>query len=132
MSYLEKAKDIYSLIGQGKLMDAFEKYYDENVVMQELGDQPRIGKAFNRQFELNFLNSIKELHGGGVTSIASDEANGKVFVENWMEMTYVNGVRVNLRQVCVQTWKGDFIVKEEYYHNLFPLNNKMTTQAFES
>ena len=132
MTYLEKAKDIYNLIGQGKLMDAFEKYYAENVVMQELGDAPRVGKTFNRQFEQNFLASIKEMHGGGLISIASNEEDKKVFIENWMDMTYQNGVRVNLRQVCVQTWEGDFIVKEEYYHNLYPLSNKMTTQAFNA
>ena len=132
MTYLEKAKDIYNLIGQGKLMDAFEKYYAEDVVMQELGDAPRVGKTFNRQFEQNFLASIKEMHGGGLISIASNEDDKKVFIENWMDMTYQNGVRVNLRQVCVQTWEGDFIVREEYYHNLYPLSNKMTTQAFNA
>ena len=33
MSYLEKVTDIYNLLGEGKAMDAFEKYYAENVNM---------------------------------------------------------------------------------------------------
>ena len=33
MSYLEKAQDLYRMIGEGQLLDAFEKYYHENVVM---------------------------------------------------------------------------------------------------
>lgn len=131
MTNLERAKDIYNLIGQGKLLDAFEKYYDENVIMHELGDAPRVGKTFNRQFEQNFLSSIKEMHGGGVLGMASDEASGKVYVENWMDVTYQNGVRVNIRQVCAQTWKDGLVIREEFYHNLFPMSNKMTTQAFE-
>ena len=31
MNYKEKAQDIYNLMGQGKLLDAFDKYYGDNV-----------------------------------------------------------------------------------------------------
>ena len=33
MTYLEKAQDIYNMLGQGQLLDAFDKYYADNVVM---------------------------------------------------------------------------------------------------
>ena len=34
MTHLEKATDLYQLINSGKLMDGFEKYYHQNVVLQ--------------------------------------------------------------------------------------------------
>jgi hypothetical protein len=122
MTYLERAKDIYDMMFQGKLLDAFDKYYADNVVMQELGEEPRTGKAINREYEVNFLNSIKEMHGGGITAMAADEENKVVFVENWMDVT-MNGpmtgnadVRMKMTQVNVQNWEGDHIVKEVFYH----------------
>ncbi len=44
MSYLQKAKDLYAMVGQGQIMDAFEKFYHTDVVMQEIGEEPRVGK----------------------------------------------------------------------------------------
>lgn len=44
MSYLEKAKDIYSQLQQGKLLDAFDQYYHDDVVMTEPKGGTRKGK----------------------------------------------------------------------------------------
>jgi hypothetical protein len=116
MTYLEKAQDIYKMIGQGQMMDAFEKYYADHVVMQELGEEPRVGKDVNREFEKQFLSGIKEMHGGGVTAMASNEEQGIVFIENWMDVTFMDNNRINMSQVNVQHWDGDLIVKEIFYH----------------
>jgi hypothetical protein len=116
MTYKEKAQEIYNLMFQGKLLEAFDTYYADNVVMQELGEEPRVGKAINREYEIKFLDSIQEIHGGGVSAIASDEANKVVFIENWLDVTFKSGMRINMAQVCVQTWEGEHIVKETFYH----------------
>jgi predicted DNA-binding protein YlxM (UPF0122 family) len=116
MTYLEKAKDIYRMIFEGRLLEAFEKYYAEDVVMQELGQEPRIGKAVNREFEINFLNNVAEMHGMELTCMASNEAEKTVFIQNWMDFTSKDGTRMKVVQVNVQNWEGDFIVKEVFYH----------------
>ncbi len=64
MTNLERVKDLHiNYVGTGKLMEGFELYYADNVVMSELGEEPRIGKDFNREYERNFLAGIKEIHG---------------------------------------------------------------------
>ena len=75
MNYYQKAKDIYEMLGQGKMIDAFEKYYHQDVVMVEATGDVRKGKDFNREFEQKFLGSIKEFHGFGVNSITSNETD---------------------------------------------------------
>ena len=55
----------------GDIMGAFEKYYAEDVVMQENSAEPFVGKAFNRERELQFVNSIAEFHGAAVLASAS-------------------------------------------------------------
>lgn len=116
MTYLEKAAELYNLINTGKLMEGFEKFYDNNVVMQEVGEAPRIGKDANRQHEISFFEMIKTVHGADVEAITSNEATAKTMVQSWMEVTFNDGSRVKIEQVAVQTWKGDYIIKEVFYH----------------
>lgn len=116
MSYKQKVKEMYDMLSQGQMMDAFEKYYAENVVMQEIGEDARVGKDANRQYELAFLQNVEAVHGMGVDSIASDEDNAVTHVENWMDLTFKGGNRVTLKQVAVQRWNGDQIVDEKFYH----------------
>jgi ketosteroid isomerase-like protein len=116
MSYKEKIKDVYDLLGQGKAMDAFEKYYSEHVVMEELGMPPTKGKAVNHAREIEFFGTVQEVHGTGVEAITSDEENGITMVESWFDATYKNGQRINMEQVAVQRWEGGHIVYEKFYH----------------
>ena len=116
MTYLEKATELYQLINSGKLMDGFEKFYHNDVVMQELGEEPRISKETNRQHELNFLGMIKEFHGADVIAITSNEISKKTMVESWMDVTFKDDNRIKIEQVAVQNWEGDLIIKEVFYH----------------
>jgi len=115
MTYLEKAQDIYNLIGQGQLLDAFDTYYGENVVMTEPRGT-REGKSTCRDYEVQFLSNVQEFHGMEVTGIGSDEAKGTTFVESWMDVTFKDGNRMKMEQVAVQKWEGDHIVHERFYY----------------
>jgi len=117
MNYYQKAKDIYDMLGQGKMLEAFEKYYHQDVVMVEATGDVRKGKDANREFEKVFLGSIKEFHGFGVNSITSNEADGITMVESWMEVTMKDDPRIKMEQVAVQHWMGDQIIHERFYYN---------------
>jgi hypothetical protein len=115
MTYLQKVQDLYTMINTGQLLQGFEKYYAQNVVMQEIGDAERVGKDTNRAYEEQFVASVQEIHGGGA-SFASNEETGVTMVENWMDISFKDGNRVKMEQVAVQTWNGDEIIKEVFYH----------------
>jgi hypothetical protein len=117
MSYTDKIKDIYDMMAKGQMIEAFDKYYGDNVVMVDLGHgEPTVGKAANRERELAFVGMIEEFHGMGVDAVAADEENGITMVENWMDVTLKDIGRVQYKQVAVQRWEGDFIVDEKFYH----------------
>ena len=116
MSYLAKAQDVYNMMGQGQLLEAFEKYYADNIVMTEPRGT-REGKDVCREYEKAFLGMVKEFHGMEVTAIGSNEEAGTTFVESWMEVTFQDGNRVKMDQVAVQHWAGDQIVKEQFYYD---------------
>lgn len=116
MTYQEKTANIYEMIGQGELLAAFDKYYDDKVVITE----PRgtwEGKADCRKHEEEFLSYVKEFHNLDVKAITSDEENGIVMHETMMDVTFQDGNRVQMEQVGVQRWEGDHIVYVRFYYN---------------
>jgi ketosteroid isomerase-like protein len=118
MSYLQNAKDLYQMIGQGQMLEAFEKFYHDDVVMIEANGNKRDGKAINREFEKQFLESISKMHDGGVTAITSNEETGVTMVESWMDVSFKDGTRVKMEEVAVQTWKDNQIIRERFYYNM--------------
>ena len=50
----EKINHLNQLVLNGKLLDAFELYYDDDVVTQENETHPTIGKDQNRKRENEF------------------------------------------------------------------------------
>ncbi|GAB5551910.1 MAG: hypothetical protein Sapg2KO_15010 [Saprospiraceae bacterium] len=116
MNYKEKAQDIYNMLGQGQLLDAFDKYYAENVVMTEPRGT-REGKQVCRDYEVAFLNNIQDFHGLDVQSVTSDEAAKITTVQSTMDVTFKGGHRAKMNQVAVQRWEGEQIVHEEFYYD---------------
>jgi hypothetical protein len=116
MTYKQLATTLYDMIYSGQLLEGFEKFYHDNVVMEEVGEEPRHGKDANRAYEEKFVASIKEIHGGGVDAITSDEENAITMVESSMDVTFKDDTRMHLRQVAVAKWDGEHIVSEKFYH----------------
>ena len=118
MSYYDKAKDIYDMSAQGKMLEAFEKYYHKDVVMVEATGESRKGKDANRKFQVDFMGMIKDVHGTGVKAITSNEKEATTMVESWMDVTMKDGKRHMMEEVAVQKWKGDQIIHERFYYNM--------------
>lgn len=118
MKYFNQATEMYSMIGQGKMMEAFEKYYHNDVEMIEATGEVRKGKGANREFQIQFLSSVQEAHGGGVHNITSNEEAGVTMVEAWSEMTFKDGTRIKMEEVAIQHWKDDQVIKERFYYNM--------------
>ena len=47
----------------GKILETFDAYYANDVVMSENRTEERVGKALNREYEIKFLENIHEFHG---------------------------------------------------------------------
>ena len=99
----------------GDILGAFDKYYAEDVVMQENSEEPFVGKAVNREREEQFVNSIAAFHGASVVSSA---VNGDTSFSEWaMDVTFKGGVRVKMAQVAVRTWRDGQVARERFYYN---------------
>ena len=76
----ERAIDLFNSIESGKTLEAIEKYYDENVEMQENDSAPRTGKPLNIEHEKDNLRRMKDLNAK-VKSYSINEETNIVFSE---------------------------------------------------
>jgi ketosteroid isomerase-like protein len=114
-SVQELDKQLNDDVLSGKVMEAFEKYYADDIVMQENSEEPRVGKAANRKAEEEFMSSVEAWNSGSVTASA---VNGDVTFSAWeMDITFKGGKRAKMSQVAVRKWKDGKIVHERFFYN---------------
>ncbi len=111
---VEKVNALNSLILEGKAMEAFEKYYHEDVVMQENQGAPTVGKEANRRREAEFFNSLIDFRSAEVLKVAVGEQ--LTMVEWHYDYTHKEWGDRNYTQVGVQEWKDGKIIKETFYY----------------
>lgn len=106
--------DLLQGLGSGRLMEVFEKYYADNVVMSENGDpeQTRSGKETNRQYEAYFAANA-QWHDARLGPVLVDGDHSAY--EMYMDFT-INGARIQRTQVALAEWKDGQIVKETFYY----------------
>ena len=111
---LEKISNLNDLVLQGKVMEAFEKHYHEDVAMQENENPPTLGKEANRKREEEFLKSITEFRAASPLRVTIGE--GTTMVEWSYDYTHKDWGLRKYTQVSVQEWKDGQIIKEKFYY----------------
>ena len=109
----ELDKYLNDSILSGKAMEAFEKVYDDDIVMQENTDAEYRGKDFNRKREQEFFATVEAWHGGRVLAHGADEANGVSFSESEMDVSLKGVGRVQMSQVAVRRWQDGKVVHDQ-------------------
>ncbi len=105
-----------TLIKDGKIMEAFERYYGEEVVIQVNGNSPINGKENNRKREMIFLQEIEKLNSAEIKSVTYGEKNNNVSMTEWaINIENKEGEKKTIYRVNVQHWKDDKIINEKLY-----------------
>jgi len=110
----ELVEGLAQMIKEGKMLEAFEKYYADNVSMQENDEAPRVGKEVNRAFEKTFVEGITEFHSAEILGTASNDNYS--MIESSMDVTHKDWGRIARTQVAVQRWENNQIIKEKFYY----------------
>ncbi len=109
----QKIEDLNRLVLEGNALEAFDKYYAENCVMQEGDEAPFVGKQLNREREVDFFSKITEFRGAHVKSVSvGDDTTA---VEWHFDYTHEEWGDVKYDQVAVQRWGNGQIVSERFY-----------------
>src|SRR5271165_1574602 len=93
-------RELNDMILTGKALEAFDRFYADDVVMQENNEEPRPGKALNRKFEEEFFSSLASWNDGRLEGSA---INGDLSFSQWyMDVTFKNGFQYKATQVAVR------------------------------
>ena len=108
-------KDLNQAILSGDILNAFEKYYANDIVMQENDSEPFTGKEVNRKREQEFVNSVEQFHGA---KLLAEAVNGDASFSEWeYDVTFKGGGgRVKMQQVASRRWKSGQVVHERFYY----------------
>ncbi len=106
--------------------EIYERFYDENVVVQENLQAPRIGRALSIDRQKQMNANVQELHDFKIGAVLVDgfsEAHpldGHSVIEMHLEITTVDGYRIHIQELGLQTWREGRIVHERYFYD--PVN----------
>ncbi|KAM9961831.1 hypothetical protein ACTFIR_004692 [Dictyostelium discoideum] len=99
-------------IQDNKILEVFDKFYHQDVIMYEKGDSTnRVGKAANRKAEESFVNNAT-IHEAKLLKTIVDGDN--TAYEMYMDFTYGEH-RIKKNQWAIQQWSNGLIIKEEFY-----------------
>jgi len=110
---MEKVSDLNDLLMQGESLEALERFYHDDVVIQRNDEAPIKGKATNRKIQQTALNDIVEFKSAKPLKVTIGEQTTMV---EW-HLNYehrLDGER-NYSQVAVQDWEEGRIIKEKLY-----------------
>lgn len=115
MSISARAHQLQEYIKQGKILEAMDEFYDQNVTMQENNKEPIVGLAKNIEREKEFLAQVKEFKGYDAIAVGID---GDVsLVECTLDFVNQQDQPVHLSQVAVQRWKDGKVISEKFYYD---------------
>lgn len=110
---IEKVSDLNDLLMEGESLQALDRFYHQEVVIQKNDEAPVKGKATNRKIMESELNDILEFKSAKPLHVAFGEQTTMVeWHLNYKHRRY--GER-NYTQVAVQDWKEGLIIKEKLY-----------------
>jgi ketosteroid isomerase-like protein len=111
---LKKITDLNDLVLRGKALEAFDKYYHDDVVMQENDNPPTVGKALNRQREESFFAAITEFRGAHPQKVTVGE--GTTMVQWHYDYTHRDWGTRHYTQISVQEWQDGKIIREQFFY----------------
>jgi len=118
MTYQERAEKLAQMIGMGQMNEAIDEFYDDNVVIIEANGDTFETSAKQKERVKEWQEGLEAMHGGGVSSITSNEEAAVTVIESYVEVTFKGAPGpYKFEEVAVQNWKDGKIVKERFYYN---------------
>ncbi|MFT5166004.1 MAG: hypothetical protein ACI8P3_001235 [Saprospiraceae bacterium] len=115
-SIKDKVTELNNMILEGKMLEAFDKFYADNIVMQDNSHPIREGKVACRKFEEEFVNNLTAFRGAEVKNVLISEEAGVSTVEWGFDYTHKEWGDRNYTQVTVQQWKDGQITSEKFIY----------------
>lgn len=115
-SIQERVESLKDYINTGRILEAMEEFYSDDVVMQENSEEATKGLAANIEREKQFLSIVKEWKWTKWHATAVNDRENISIVEYSFEFVNSDGETVVYDQAAVQRWRDGKIYSERFYH----------------
>lgn len=112
-SVAELERELNQALQDQKVLEAFDRFYADDVVMQENCGEPCPGKAANRRRTLDWAETVSQFHAARL--IGSAVSGDRAYSEWEYDVTYQNGVRYRINEVAVRLWRNGKVASERFY-----------------
>ena len=106
--------ELNQMILNGQILEAFDRFYAENIAMQENFGDPSRGKALNRKREEEFLAAVEQFHN--VELLGVGVGDGVSYSEWKFDYTMKGVGRLTYTQIAARRWENGQIVHERFYN----------------
>ncbi len=112
---LENVNKVLGLLSEGQFIKAMTEYLDDDVLLFEGNNPPKVGKQFCLTEEEKLLSTVVEF--GGYKVLSGPAVKGDTsFYEAVMEFKTNDGESHKFEQAVRSQWKNGKIINERYYH----------------
>lgn len=115
-SIAERVEQLKDYINNGKILEAMDEFYADEVVMQENSEEPTSGLEANIEREKQFLSIVKQWNWTKWHATAVNDRENVSFVEYSFEFVNSDDETVVYDQAVVQRWRDGKIISERFYH----------------
>jgi ketosteroid isomerase-like protein len=102
--------------------EVYNRYYAEDVVVQENMQPPRVGRALSIERQKLMNANVKEIHNFKIGAVLID--GDRSMVEMHLDATTKDGYSIHLEEVGLQTWKDGRIIYERYFYDPSTIEGK--------
>ena len=110
----QRVLDLVRYVEQGKIVEALNEFYGDDVVMRDNNNPPVVGRSANVERERAFFGSIT------VTQMRAQAVivDGDRAAVHWLfEFVAADGTPFRMDQISIQRWSGDRVVDERFYYD---------------
>lgn len=101
----------------------YEKFYAEDVVVQENLQPPRFGRSLSIERQQRMNANLKEVHEFKIGAVLVDgftdaqPLDGRSVIEAHIDLSTQDGYRIRIEELAMQTWKDGLIIQERFFYD---------------
>ncbi|GAB2592336.1 SnoaL-like domain-containing protein [Spirosoma areae] len=104
--------DLIAMMAAGKPLEAFEKFYHDDVEKTDLDGIMHTGKAANKQVGIELLSKVKTVRD--FTAVGKVVKGNRSFLVWSLDFDHADNGPVTVTEVAIQDWHDGKIIKERY------------------
>ena len=107
-------RELVAMVEAGQAVEAIQKFYHPDVVMQENHTEPRVGKALNLAYEAEFLSKLGDIREYKAVNVT---VGSGVSAITWAcDFDHADWGPTKFTEINVQEWQDGLIVRETFYY----------------